>query len=560
MLHIERIGKSLYGDEAFIKRATGRFYTHSMIAEHMINALIPKARLAFAKRETLSICDPFCGDGRLIKWLLEHRNSLISPRCLWRISMWDIDGANGSKGAEGIEEFCKQHGINAEVCFTKGDAFQLGRHCSDVFDITLTNPPWELIKPDSRELKELSNLDKQRYISSMKEYDSFLISEYPLSQPKSKFAGWGTNLSRVGLELCYRITSSGGFVAAVMPASFLADAQSFTLRKHLLTSTTLHDAAYFPAEAKLFEKADVVASSVLFQRKAPILISPTLSKYDKTGTLVGQGTVSLEKEMLEKLGFVVPIAFGASATKLLSQLNDSFVSWADLEGNSRNSLWSGREIDETSSSKWLVDLGDAPLFIKGRMINRYEICEWPTKRAAKPSWTVPESVSFERIAWRDVSRPNQKRRVIATLLPPGIAAGNSIGVCYFRDGNKTVLRSLLGIMNSACFEFQLRSHLATGHVSLSSLRKVRVPSREKLEKLTQLACLVDQALGDDQSAIPQIEAAVARDVYGYSLSEFELILSQFAKLSREESDSILACYTTNRTQFSRRSRKSVTTI
>lgn len=559
MLHIERIRKSLFGDEAFIKRATGRFYTHFVVAEHMINALVPKARLAFAERKTLSVCDPFCGDGRLIKWLLEHRDSLTPSKCRWQISLWDIDGNNGTKGANEIEKFCEQHGINADVCFTKGDAFQLGRNCSGLFDVTLTNPPWELIKPDSRELRELSKLEKQRYISSMKEYDSFLINEYPLSQPKSKFAGWGTNLSRVGLELCYRITSSGGFLAAVLPASFLADAQSFTLRKHLLTSTTLHDAAYFPAEAKLFEKADVVASSVVFERKVPTLIAPMLSKYDKTGSLVGQGTVSLEKETLENLGYVVPIAFGANATKLLSQLNDRFVSWADLEGNSSNSLWSGREIDETSSSQWLVDSGDAPLFIKGRMINRYEICEWPTKRAAKPSWSVPESVAFERIAWRDVSRPNQKRRVIATLLPPGIAAGNSIGIGYFRDGNSTALRSLLGIMNSACFEFQLRSHLATGHVSLSSLRKVRVPSREKLETFTQLARLVDQALRNDQSAIPKIEATVARDVYGYSLSEFELILSQFAKLSREELDGILACYTTNRTQFSRRPRKPATT-
>ena len=46
----------------------------------------------------------------------------------------------------------------------------------------------------------------QRYIADLARYDRELAEAFPLSQPSRKFSGWGTNLSRAGLEAAARLT------------------------------------------------------------------------------------------------------------------------------------------------------------------------------------------------------------------------------------------------------------------------------------------------------------------------------------------------------------------
>ena len=83
------------------------------------------------------------------------------------------------------------------------------------------------------------------------------------------------------------------------------------------------------------------------------------------------------------------------------------------------------------------------------------------------------------------------------------------------------------MMNSTPFEFQLRAHLATGHVSLSSLRKVAVPSLVQLRQEKQLAALVNEVLGGNQAAAPRVDAYVAKNVYRLRAEEYEIILGSF---------------------------------
>jgi Alw26I/Eco31I/Esp3I family type II restriction m6 adenine DNA methyltransferase len=203
----------------------------------------------------------------------------------------------------------------------------------------------------------------------------------------------------------------------------------------------------------------------------------------------------------------------------------------------------GREVDETGSSKWLTSNDDKLLkFVKGRMIERYNIREYPSQGVARPGWDPPASTNYPRIAWRDVSRPSQKRRIIATIIPAGWAAGNSLGVAFFRDNNMTALKALLGIMNSTTFEFQLRAYLATGHISLSSLRKVSVPPLETLQTEIFLAKIVDDILHATYKNKLIADAYIARNIYGLTEQEYDSVLNLFTKMTNEERLGYLKAY------------------
>lgn len=535
MLHLNNIRiTEAVPAQAFVKKASGRYYTGEPVGRRLASVVASTFAASNKTAERISAIDPFGGDGRLLVWLLEAWGQQCLPPCSWHMELWDLDGADFSVARTSLE-LLRNCGIEVECSFKVGDAFKEGKSRLSDFDIVITNPPWELLKPDRREMGVLEAQSKSSYISSMKSYDSWLADNYPRSQPRRKFAGWGTNLSRVGLELSLGLSRSGGVVGIVLPASVLADDQSSQVREHLLVDHAVRDIAYYPAEAKLFESADVSSVTIVAEvsQRAPEVVS--INSFSACAEKLEQVDVSLDFERLSSTGFVLPVSFGASGARLISELVSRFPLWADMESSSDSTFWAGREVDETGSSSWLLPLSrGAYPFLKGRMIDRYKIKELPTLGIHKQNWGAPNSVMYERIAWRDVSRPSQKRRVVATIVPPGWVLGNSLGVALFSDGNKGATRALLGIMNSTVFEFILRAYLATGHVSLSALRKVPLPGVEQLRNEEMLQKLVDLAMEGDEASEFAIDAYVARRLYRLTLSEYAMILDFFPKLDSEE--------------------------
>ncbi len=549
MKHIEQLQSN--GQQVsteMIVRATGRFYTHPKVAAHLVKAMTARAAVLFAGRRKIRIVDPFAGDGRLVEWLIKAWQEAGLPIVKWDIELWDIDETGLLNARSRIEALQQEH--NLSLAIEHGDAFALGTQGDRRFDIVVTNPPWELLKPDRRELASLSGQSREEYITSMREYDAFLAKHYPLSQPAKKFAGWGTNLSRVGIELSASLCNGPGMIGIVMPASFLADDQSEALRRRLFETSSLEDVAYYPAEAKLFGKADVASITAVYLTGQGNGFTPMLTRYDTELSSTKAKRVKVKKLYLAESGYVLPVSMGSPAISLLQRLPKDYPSWDALENDGSGSLWAGRECDETRSTEWLDSSGQGPLFVKGKMIERFQVRELPSMHVEKPNWVPPQSVAHERMVWRDVSRPNQKRRMIATIVPPGWTAGNSLGVAHFADGNPDALRALLGVASSLVFEFQLRAYLATGHVSLSSLRKVRLPAKHILLMFPSLIELVDAILSGDPSREPELEALVAKRVYRLTRKDLQLVLSSFQKLTEDDHDAILAQYDSLDTQIS----------
>jgi Alw26I/Eco31I/Esp3I family type II restriction m6 adenine DNA methyltransferase len=543
VLHLKHL-KNSSNQEQLVKRATGRYYTGDLVGQRLALDTAHAYHRVHTSSKVIKIADPFGGDGRLIEWLIEAWYQSGLPDVQWDISVWDLDEMGFDAARARFKHLCKVYGAKCRVRFKVLDTFSEALRNPLCFDVLITNPPWELLKPDRRELESLSPTCKAQYISRLRAYDRWLNLHYPMSQPRRKFAGWGTNLSRVGLEASLSLVRHGGVIGAVLPASILADDQTIQLREHLFTKHSPISATYYPAEAKLYGPADVASIALTMVTCVEPTHSLDVSSYDVQSNCFVRSTIGLEREAMRRIGYVIPVSFGAELLGIAHDLAQRFPPWIDLESIAPSGLWAGREIDETDISRWLgPPSGDTPLFVKGRMIDRYLTRTHLLKFAVKkPGWAMPASIGARRIAWRDVSRPSQKRRMIATLIEPGTVAGNSIGVAYFRDTAEVPLLALLGIMNSTCFEFQLRAHLATGHVSLSSLRKVSVPSLEQLRKAVALSSLVRRALDacDDQAV--EIDAYVACQIYGLTEDEYRAVLEGFTSFSDFERQTHLKSY------------------
>lgn len=528
-------GADILGSKDLLTRVTGRFYTHNIIGKHLIGALL---RDWAPCNDLIRVVEPFCGDGRLIVLLLESiaRAESLSRR-RWQITLWDCDTRAIEEAKKRVRVAAAELNLNVEVQALSGDTFTRAPEQFGQFDVCVTNPPWEVLKPDRRELGILSPENAEEYIALLKQHDSLLRSLYPLSAPLKRFSGWGTNLARCGTELCLRLLADGGVAGIVSPASLLGDQMFVKLRRWIFTEHSISDIAFYAAEARLFDKVDQPSITVVASRSEQNGTTPVLWTYGKDLDRKSMVVTPEAWRSLADENWVVPLQFGLDLIRFQAKWQD-LQKFVDLEGDGAEDLWAGRELDETDHQSFLADRGEY-LFMKGRMVKRFGLAESPDKFVRVDGPRVPESADHYRLVWRDVSRPNQKRRMHATIIPPGQVTGNSLNVAYFRDDDLQKLKALLAIVNSFVFEAQIRSYLATGHISLGAVRQGRVPPLGVGPQVRRLVELVDRCLSDDAEALIAIEVAVAR-LYGLAQAEFGELLTSFAKLEREEVTLLLA--------------------
>jgi hypothetical protein len=88
-------------------------------------------------------------------------------------------------------------------------------------DTVITNPPWELLKPDSRDGVDD---DQGDYKSHLRTYASTLAKDFPgaMSAKGKAMTGYGVNLARAGAVASAMLTTTRGVVAIVLPSSIFA--------------------------------------------------------------------------------------------------------------------------------------------------------------------------------------------------------------------------------------------------------------------------------------------------------------------------------------------------
>lgn len=524
-----------------LARATGKFYTPSIVANNLANDVVSNIR-SIDKQE-ITVVDPFCGDGRLIVALLREASlKSIYKGIHWRISFWDYDADAVALAQYSISKIANELCLDVSLDPRCHDSFLLLQENYGKYDCVITNPPWESIKPDSRELLELDEQDRKAYLTYLKEYDSKLISALPLSQPLKRFAGWGTNLSRCGTELAIKLMSDEGICGLVIPLSLLMDQSSIPLRRWMFTNTEPICISSYPAEAKLIPYVDQNMVTVTLLKHYEESLSLVVNNYNRNMDLVSESKFTLSQDELEDIDWCLPVSSSLIYLKLIRKWMHLRTA-GDLESTGQGALWLGRELDETRYREFTSNAGQYQ-FIKGRMVHRFCPLEPSPFFINLQLRHVPKSALHYRIAWRDVSRRSQSRRMQATIIPPYVVTGNSLHVGFFKDDDYDRLLALLAVVNSLPFEFQIRSRLGTGHMSIGVMRRVKIPPLDNPRTLKKLSKLVTSLLSVSENAIEDeinLEVEVAR-LYGLEAKEYIELLDQFENITKDFKSRLFTIY------------------
>lgn len=485
----------------------GQFYTHICVAETMVENLLEQMDKS---SDRISVIDPFCGDGRLIVTFIQ-KLSEVNPNCQIEVTIWDIDEKGLETAKQNILDAAKQFGMQIHLISEVTDSFARYYEKQYSFDVCITNPPWSILKPQKYFADQHEAKEQETFNQAIASYDAFMKEEFHISQPTAKFGKWGTNLARCGTEVALKLVKANGFCSIVSPASLLSDQVSERFRKWIFENYTLSHINYYVAGAKLYGSADITSVTLLFRHsftEAEIQVFTYDDQLNSTKHTIS----SDEFNFIKRNGYVFPFETGIEIISTLS----TFEKLPTL-GDKKIGLKFCREIDETRIQERLLPEGETT-FVKGYMIDRYTYSPAPEQYANPEKCVIPDSTNYERIAWRDVSRNSQLRRVKATIIPSHTIAGNSLGVAYLQSPDSSRLRYLLAIVNSIVFECQARSMLVTNHVSAGVMKKIHIPvPNEKIAE--KIVPLVNHCLKGDLSAEPYIESLVAIN-YGLSLQDF----------------------------------------
>lgn len=254
-----------------------------------------------------------------------------------------------------------------------------------------------------------------------------------------------------------------------------------------------------------------------------------------------------------------------------------------------------REIDMGTDRDLFGDFDDGLPLYEGRMIEQFDYrakayrsgrgraAVWEalpfgdSRKAIIPQWRVPidrvprklsDRWRGYRVAFCDVATPTAPRSLVAALVPPNVICGDKAPTISFPPDVEWAYMPWLAVANSLCLDYLARKKIAL-KMAFSILDSLPFPrwteddpvARRVGELALRLSCTgpemtaywnmmasrgwcdpVPEDVGapglvdEEERALARadIDAVVARDVFGLSREELEFVLDTFTQLARAE--------------------------
>jgi hypothetical protein len=457
-----------------------------------------------------------------------------------------------------LNEFTQRLGIKFEQAQLKGrpkkrnltiadieaqKPFHWGYHFDEViekrggFDSIITNPPWEIFKPNAREffvqhnkLVIKSKMDIKQFQKAQKKLlkdpeiaEAWLAyqSQYPhisayyrsaeqyrnqIAIVNGRKAGTDINLYKLFLEQCFNLLKPGGECGIIIPTGIYTDLGAKQLREMLFSQCQI-DALYgISNERFIFEGVDhrFKFSLLTFDKGGHTDYFPAAFRIDPREAISKERIGYFLSNRDEHVQIEVPLIRKLSPDSLsvmefkneLDIQISKKISQFPLLGEKIDDKWNlklFREFDMTNDSH-LFHKEDSPNrfpLYEGKMIHQFnhqwgEPKYWLDEAAARERVVNRKNTKFScldyeiyRLAFRDIGRASDVRTMIMTMLPKRVFCNHKIPTCIIQnteDITSFYRVSLLvcGIMNSFIADYIFRKRV-TANLTFFIVYNLAVP-------------------------------------------------------------------------------------
>lgn len=401
------------------------------------------------------------------------------------------------------------------------------------FDAIITNPPWEIFKPQAKEFfaehsdlvtknkmtikefeKEQSKLMKDGDIrAAWIEYQNRFpyVSQYyrgsnqyknQIAVVNGKKAGSDINLYKLFTEQCFNLLRDGGECGIVIPGGIYSDLGTKQLREMLFTETEITGLFCFENNKEVFEGVHRSFKFVVltFAKCGKTVSFPTafmrhdvaeLEQFPKEGALTFSVDLirRLSPESLSIMEFKnnVEIQFANKISKFPV---------LDAPESSYHNVRFCREIDPTAHPEFFSSTKEDNLLplIEGRNIHQFthvfstDTRFWLKEKNGRKlvlgrTEDKGQKLDYQvyRLGFRKIARNTDERTMISTIVPPTFVSENFQTVCVLDEsGNKVVsnpdMLLLCGIFNSFVYDSIIRLKVAA-NMNFFFVYSTQVPNK-----------------------------------------------------------------------------------
>jgi hypothetical protein len=402
------------------------------------------------------------------------------------------------------------------------------------FDVILTNPPWEIFKPNAKEFfAEFSDVvaKKKMDIKRFEQEQTRLLedpeiaiawleylSEYPhvnayfRSAPQfqnqvavvnGKKAGSDINLYKLFVEQCYNLLRDGGLCGIIVPSGIYTDLGAKQLREMLFSGAEI--AALYGLSNERYIFANVhhgfKVALLVFAKSGETHRFEAAFRINPREAVAPDQLATFLADENEHVWLSVPLIRRLSPDSLsvMEFKTDLDVQIAEkvlhfpLLGEEIKDRWNlklKREFHMNNDSHLFQTksgIGRLPLF-EGKMIHQFN------SRFAEPRYWIDEIEGRQsllgnvpdngqlldyqryRLAFRDVAANTNERTMIATVLAPGRFCPHTVSLedCVPTGFHTLERLFVVGVFNSFVFDYLIRQRV-TAHLSFFLIYSVPVP-------------------------------------------------------------------------------------
>jgi len=408
------------------------------------------------------------------------------------------------------------------------EPFHWGYHFDAVFarggfDAIITNPPWEIFKPQAKEFFALysdlvtkNKMDIKAFEKEQKkllespeiaaawcEYQSKFpyVSAYyrsaedyknQISVVNGKKAGTDINLYKLFVERCYNLMRKGGECGIVIPSGIYTDLGTKQLREMLFSETEITGLFCFENRKEIFEGVDSRFKFVIlsFEKGSQTKSFATrFMRHDvaELANFPSPDDIRLDVPLIRKLSpdsLSIMEFKGAIDVQIAKKMLQFPLLGQWIKGEP---LQFSREFMSTDDHPKFNGIRDGLIVYEGKMFEQFN------SNLDKPQWwmslhELQKTHFYERADWkhyrfaiRRIARNTDIRTLITTILPRNTVVVHSVfvNVKNIRPIDNSLY--LVSLMNSFVLDFALRSKVSA-NVSQFFIHQLPVPRLQQSDK------------------------------------------------------------------------------